>query len=50
MMVGNTCLSLIDHKTAIKNEGRQFSSPSRLAKNDDVTEQKPSKGINARKT
>jgi hypothetical protein len=47
MMMGHKCFSISDHKTASKNEGLKFSSTSRLAKYDGVTEQKPSNGITA---
>jgi hypothetical protein len=45
MTVGHKCLSISDHKTAIKNGGRIYFLTSRLAKYDGVTEQKPSNGI-----
>jgi hypothetical protein len=48
-MIGHKCLFISDQKTASKNEGSKFSSTSRLAKYDGVTEQKPSNGIIGRK-
>jgi hypothetical protein len=45
MMVGHKHLSISDHKTADENKGYNFSTTSRLAEYDGVTEQKPSNGI-----
>jgi hypothetical protein len=45
MTVGHKSLSISGNKTASKHEGYKFSSTSRLANYDGVTEQKPSNGI-----